>query len=132
MKAVILIAPLALLTGACASEDLAAFAVGMNQVAYELDNQLNPPCPQGMYRQFVADTLVPGYPSYSYPAYGYGQVGYQITPGGYSYCTYPVLSTYYYDRDDEDDHERRHDHGHGDKDYSKGYRDGYRDGQRDD
>jgi len=123
MKRKLLIAPL-LAAGACTTDDVALFAEGLNQAAYELDAQVNAPCPGGMYREHVADTLAT-----SYPQYPYQQIGYLLNPfgGGYSYCAFPTAS-YGYSRDDEDD-DRHHDH---DEDYSDGYRDGYRDGRRDD
>jgi hypothetical protein len=111
---------------ACTTDDLDAFASGLNQVAYELDAQRNAPCPIGMYRQQVYGTLATSYPQYSYE-----QVGYQVDPlgGGYSYCAFPVYYTY------EDDHHhggrRDHDRHRDDDGYSDGYRDGYRDGQGD-
>lgn len=119
LKRILLIAPL-FAAGACTTDDLDAFAAGLNQVAYELDSYRNAPCPVGLYRQHVADTLAT-----SYPRYGYEQVGYQVDPlgAGYSYCAAPV----YYSSGDDDHH--HHDR---DDDYVDGYRDGYRDGRRDD
>ena len=122
MKRLLLIALLAAATAACATEDLEAFSYGLNQLSYELDNQMNPPCPSGMYREFVSDTLATSYPQYSYQ-----QVGYNMHPGGYSYCALPITTPYY---DDHRDHHGGRDRR--DDDYSDGYRDGYRDGQRDD
>ncbi len=128
MKPILLVAPLAVAMSACATEDLEAFADGLNQFAYELDNQMNPPCPAGMYRQFIPETLAT-----SYPRYPYQQVGYQMTPGGYSYCAYPLTTSYTDDHRDHDDHRGHHgDGGRHDDDYSEGYRDGYRDGHRED
>jgi hypothetical protein len=121
LKRLLLMAPLAL-AGACTTEDLDAFAYGLNEFSYELDYQLNPPCPDGMYRQFVAQTLVTTYPEYSYQ-----QVGYQMAPGGYSYCAYPIVVPYYDDHQDHHDWRDRHE----DRDYREGYRDGYHDGQHD-
>ncbi len=106
----------------CTTDDLEAFAYGLNQTAYERDAQMNAPCPAGMFRQHVSETLTTSYPRYSYE-----QIGYQVNPlgGGYSYCAVPVYYTH-----EDDDH-----HGHGDDqhdgEYSDGYRDGYRDGRRD-
>ena len=122
MKRLLLIAPLAAATAACATEDLEAFSYGLNQLSYELDNQMNPPCPSGMYREFVSDTLATSYPQHSYQ-----QVGYNMHPGGYSYCAFPITTPYC---DDHQDHHGGRDRR--DDDYSDGYRDGYRDGQRDD
>lgn len=122
MKRILLIAPL-LVASACTTDDMALFADALDQTAYELDAQMNAPCPGGMYREHVSDALAT-----SYPQYGYQQVGYQLHPlgGGYSYCAFPV--TYQYT--DHGGH-----HGGRDRDdgeYTDGYRDGYRDGQRDD
>ena len=75
MKRLLLIAPLAAATAACATEDLEAFSYGLNQLSYELDNQMNPPCPSGMYREFVSDTLATSYPQYSYQQVGYNKIG---------------------------------------------------------
>lgn len=116
-----MIVPLAAGMGACATEDLEAFAYGMSELSYQLDAQMNPPCPSGMYREFVSETL-----AVSYPQYTYQQIGYNMHPGGYSYCAFPV-STYYFDDDDDHDHRDHHD-----DDYTDGYRDGYKDGRRDD
>ena len=123
MRSKLLIAPL-LAAGACTTDDLALFAEGLNQAAYEIDAQVNAPCPGGMYREHVADMLAT-----SYPQYPYQQIGYQLNPfgGGYSYCAFPTTYSGYYGDDDDDD--RHHDR---DDDYSDGYRDGYRDGRRDD
>jgi hypothetical protein len=126
LKRILLIAPL-LAASACTTDDLALFAEALDQTAYELDSQMNAPCPGGMYRQHVADALAT-----SYPQYGYQQVGYQLNPlgGGYSYCAFPVNYQY---TDYDDHHGGRH--GGRDRDdgeYTDGYRDGYRDGQRDD
>lgn len=126
MKPLVLVAPLVLALGACATEDLEAFANGLSMAAADLDADINAPCPIGMYRQFAPDTIpVSGYSAY--PANPYAQVGYRLNPlGGYSYCDYPVTASYY---------EGRHHHGREDRrddDYSDGYRDGYRDGRRDD
>lgn len=126
MKPLVLVAPLVLALGACATEDLEAIANGLSMAAADLDADINAPCPIGMYRQFAPDTIpVSGYSAY--PANPYAQVGYRLNPlGGYSYCDYPVTASYY------DDH---HHHGRGDRrddDYTDGYRDGYRDGRRDD
>ena len=126
MKRLLLIAPLAAATAACATEDLEAFSYGLSQLSYELDNQMNPPCPNGMYREFVSDTLAT-----SYPQYPFQQVGYNMHPGGYSYCTVPVTTPYYYD-DRRGDHHGGRDRHDDDDDYADGYRDGYRDGQPDD
>jgi hypothetical protein len=126
LKLSLLIAPL-FVAGACTTDDLALFAEGLNQAAYELDAQMNAPCPGGMYREHVADTLAT-----SYPQYQYQQVGYQLNPlgGGYSYCAFP---TTYYGHCQDDDHHGGGRHGGRDRDdeYSDGYRDGYRDGRRD-
>lgn len=119
MKPVLLLAPM-LALGACATEDLEAFAVGLNMAAYELDQEFNPPCPAGMFRQYVSDTYATSYQQAAW------QVGYKLNPmgGGYSYCAVPVDPSYYDDR-----HRHRR---HGDDDYRDGYRDGYRDSDRDD
>ena len=124
MKRILLIAPL-VAAGACTTDDLALFAEGLNQAAYELDAQVNAPCPSGMYREHVADTLAT-----SYPQYQYQQIGYQVNPfGGYSYCAFPIAYQY----TGHDDHRGgRHRDRDRDDDYSDGYRDGYRDGRRDD
>lgn len=114
-----MIVPLVAGVGACATEDLDAFSYGLSQLGYELDNQMNPPCPAGMYREFVSDMLAP-----SYPRYPYQQIGYNMHPGGYSYCAFPVATYYYDDRRDKDEYKK--------DEYKNGYRDGYRDGQRDD
>jgi len=121
LKRILLLAPV-LALGACTTDDLESFAAGLNMAAYELENELNPPCPGGMYRQFVPDSLVT-----SYPQYAYQQVGYTLTPGGYSYCAFPVAVPY-----SGDDHGRGHRGRRGDNDYRDGYRDGYRDAERDD
>jgi hypothetical protein len=120
LKRMLMIVPL-LAAAACTTDDLDAFAYGLNQAAYELDAQMNAPCPVGMFRQHVPDTLPTSYPRYSYE-----QVGYQLNPlgGGYSYCAVPV----YYTHDDDHDGDRGDRH---DDEYSDGYRDGYRDGRRD-
>lgn len=124
MKRILLLAPL-VAAGACTTDDLASFADALNATAYELDAQMNAPCPVGMYRQHVPDTLAT-----SYPQYGYQQVGYQLDPfGGYSYCAAPV---YYQVDDDHDGRGHRGGRDRRDDDYSDGYRDGYRDGRRDD
>ena len=125
LKRILLIAPL-FAAGACTTDGLALFAEGLNQAAYELDAQMNAPCPGGMYREHVADTLATSYPQYSYQ-----QVGYQLNPlgGGYSYCAFPV-SYQYTDYDGGHGHHGRRDRD--DDEYSDGYRDGYRDGRRDD
>lgn len=122
LKRTLLIAPL-LAAGACTTDDLALFADALNQTAYELDAQMNAPCPGGMYREHVADDFPTSYPQYSYQ-----QIGYQLNPlgGGYSYCAFPVSYVY---TSDDDDHHGGHDR---DDDYADGYRDGYRDGRRDD
>lgn len=124
MKRILLIAPL-LAASACTTDDLALFAEALDQTTYELDAQMNAPCPGGMYREHVADSFAP-----SYPQYQYQQIGYQLNPlgGGYSYCAFPVNQY-----TDYDDHHGDH-HGGRDRDddYSDGYRDGYRDGRRDD
>jgi hypothetical protein len=106
----------------CTTDDLETFAYGLNQTAYELDAQMNAPCPAGMFRQHVSETL-----TISYPRYSYEQIGYQVNPlgGGYSYCTVPVYYTHH-----DDDH-RGHGGDQHDEEYSDGYRDGYRDGRRD-
>lgn len=122
MKRILLLAPLLALC-ACTTDDLESFADGLNTFAYELDSQMNAPCPGGMYREHVADTLAT-----SYPQYQYQQIGYQVNPlgGGYSYCAFPVSAPYY------DDHDHGHGGRRGDHDYRDGYRDGYRDAERDD
>ena len=125
MKRLLVIAPFAAATAACATEDLDAFSYGLSQFSYELDNQMNPPCPDGMYRQYVSDALAT-----SYPQYPFQQVGYAMHPGGYSYCAVPLTTPYYYD-DRRGDHHGGRDR-HDDDDYADGYRDGYRDGRRDD
>jgi hypothetical protein len=119
LKRILLFAPLLALC-ACTTDDLESFADGLNTFAYELDSQMNAPCPGGMYREHVADTLAT-----SYPQYPYQQIGYQLNPlgGGYSYCAFPT--TYYGSYDDDHRHDR-------DDDYRDGYRDGYRDAERDD
>lgn len=126
MKRLVLITPLAMALGACATEDLEAFANGLNMAAADLDADINAPCPVGMYRQFAPDTIpVSGYSAY--PANPYAQVGYRLNPlGGYSYCEYPVTPSYY------DDHRHHGRHDRRDDEYVDGYRDGYRDGRRDD
>jgi hypothetical protein len=127
LKRLLLIAPLAATTAACATEDLEAFSYGLSQLSYELDNQMNPPCPNGMYRAFVSDTLATTYPQYSYQ-----QIGYNMHPGGYSYCAFQGTTPYYSDDDRRGDHHGGRDRPGEDAGYSDGYRDGYRDGQRDD
>ena len=120
MKPVLLLAPL-LALGACTTDDLESFAAGLNMAAYELDQEFNPPCPAGLYRQHVADMYATSYKSAPW------QVGYAVNPmgGGYSYCAAPVDPGYY------DDHRRHHRDDDGD-DYRDGYRDGRRDADRDD
>lgn len=126
LKRILWLAPI-LALGACTTDDLESFAAGLDQFAYELDAEMNAPCPAGLYRQQVADNYALSYPTAPW------QVDYRLNPlgGGYSYCAAPV-SPYYYD--DHDDHDGRHGgHGRrGDDDYQDGYRDGYRDGRRDD
>lgn len=128
MKRLALLAPL-LAAAACTTDDLESFADGLSMAAYDLDARMNAPCPDGMYRQHVADTYpVAGYSAY--PSYPYSQIGYQANPlgPGYSYCA--TLVTTYYD-DDDHHHRRGHDRRDDDDDYRDGYRDGYRDAQRD-
>jgi hypothetical protein len=130
LKRLLLIAPLAAATAACATEDLEAFSYGLNQFSYELDSQMNPPCPSGMYRNFVSQwASVQAYNDrYNPGVYG---AGYAPNPaGGYSYCVADTPIVYPYDG---------HHRGGGNRDrrgdddgYAGGYRDGYRDGQRDD
>lgn len=131
MKRLLLTVPLAAALGACATEDLEAFANGLNMVATDLDADINAPCPNGMFRQFAPDTVsVSGYSAY--PANPYAQVGYRLNPlGGYSYCDYPIGVGYYDDHHRHGDHDRRRDD-RSDDEYTDGYRDGYRDGRRDD
>jgi hypothetical protein len=123
LKRMLMFVPL-VAASACTTDDMEMFADALNQTAYELDAQMNAPCPGGMYRQHVSDTLVTSYPQYSYE-----QVGYQVNPlgGGYSYCAFPVYYTH-----DDDHHGDRRDRDRHDGEYSDGYRDGYRDGRRDD
>lgn len=126
MKRLLLVAPFAAVLGACATEDLEAFANGLNMAAADLDAEINAPCPIGMDRQFAPDTIpVSGYSAY--PANPYAQVGYRLNPlGGYSYCAYPINTRYYNDHHHHGGRDRR------DDEYTDGYRDGYRDGRRDD
>lgn len=123
MKPALLLPPL-LALGACATEDLEIFAAGLSMAAYELEQDFNPSCPAGLYRQHVADAYAMSYPSAPW------QVDYQLNPmgGGYSYCAAPLDPGYY---DGHYDGRRRH-RRDGDDDYRDGYRDGYRDSERDD
>ena len=56
-----LLAPL-LAAGACTTEDLDMWANGLSMAAADLDAQVNAPCPVGLYRQYVPETVpVAGY-----------------------------------------------------------------------